>query len=238
MAGTTVAKATGSGSSTSRGPVRVVIDGIIGAGKSTLLRGLAERCGYQVCLEPVQEWEPLLQLMYEDPARWTMAFNITALLSFGKQQHPHGVPPGAVVLQERSPLACRHVFCDLGHRLGHMNDVEMQVVDGVFDLVQQSLPPVDVVIYMRTTPEVAFQRMRHRARPSEANVPLEYIRQLHDAYEHMAYRVLPERYPDIRVLTVDADAEPAFGLCEDMIKRILHREDPPIGQNAADATQQ
>lgn len=42
---------------------------------------------------------------------------------------------------------------------------------------------LDLIIYLRTSPEVAYERMMDRGRKEEAGAPLEYLRLLHDAYE-------------------------------------------------------
>lgn len=42
---------------------------------------------------------------------------------------------------------------------------------------------VDLVIYLRTTPEVAYQRLKARARSEEKIVSLEYLQDLHNLHE-------------------------------------------------------
>jgi thymidylate kinase len=43
----------------------------------------------------------------------------------------------------------------------------------------------DVVIYIRTPPEVCYERMNSRARECESNVPLSYLQQVHQKYEEL-----------------------------------------------------
>lgn len=38
-------------------------------------------------------------------------------------------------------------------------------------------------VYLRTDPEVAYNRMKSRRRPEEKEVPLSYIQLVHDCYE-------------------------------------------------------
>ena len=38
---------------------------------------------------------------------------------------------------------------------------------------------VDLIIYLRTTPEKALERVKERNRGEEAGVPLDYLQQLH-----------------------------------------------------------
>lgn len=49
-------------------------------------------------------------------------------------------------------------------------------------------PKIDTCLYLKTSPSIAYQRMKGRGRPEEKGVPLEYIQDL-DAY-HDA--VLPQ----------------------------------------------
>lgn len=39
------------------------------------------------------------------------------------------------------------------------------------------------VVYLRTDPEVAYQRIKTRNRPEERNVTFEYIKHLHDLHD-------------------------------------------------------
>lgn len=42
---------------------------------------------------------------------------------------------------------------------------------------------LDLIVYLRTSPEVAFNRMRARNRKEESGAPLSYLQCLHEAYE-------------------------------------------------------
>lgn len=41
----------------------------------------------------------------------------------------------------------------------------------------------DLIIYLRTSPEVVFERMRERARSEESCVPFKYLQELHELHE-------------------------------------------------------
>ena len=58
---------------------KVVIEGNIGCGKSTLLSYFENDAKIKVFSEPITKWQNLsgcnlLQLMYENPERWTFQF--------------------------------------------------------------------------------------------------------------------------------------------------------------------
>ena len=62
---------------------------------------------------------------------------------------------------------------------------------------------VDLIIYLRTTPEKALERINVRARSEENTIPLEYIQQLHSLHEEW---LISGKYPlPAPVLVIDAD---------------------------------
>lgn len=49
------------------------------------------------------------------------------------------------------------------------------------------------IVYLRSSPEVVYERMKERARSEESFVPLEYLKQLHDLHENWLIHGLFER---------------------------------------------
>ncbi len=47
---------------------------------------------------------------------------------------------------------------------------------------------LDLIVYLRTRPEVSYGRMRARDRKEESGAPLSYLRHLHEAYEEWLIR--------------------------------------------------
>lgn len=60
-------------------------------------------------------------------------------------------------------------------------------------------------MYLRSTPEVVYERMKARGRPEESSVSLEYLQQLHDSHERWLMSN-DEKFNTIPVLVLDADA--------------------------------
>lgn len=78
-------------------------------------------------------------------------------------------------------------------------------------------------VYLRTTPEVVFQRMHARARKEEESVPLEYLRQIHEIHEDWLYRQTLFSLP-APVMIIDGDMSleemvPQFEKYKDRILR-------------------
>lgn len=61
-----------------------------------------------------------------------------------------------------------------------------------------------ISVYLRSTPEVVYERMKARGRPEESSVTLEYLQQLHDSHERWLM-TNDEKFNTIPVLVLNAD---------------------------------
>lgn len=156
-------------------PVKISIEGNIGSGKSTVMTRLCQETRLPVFLEPVDEWSDWLTMFYADPCRWGMSFNINVLLSFNKWKNNNFLS-----IYERSPVSNRYVFSELQYDTGRMIEIEHKLFGKIYN--ELAWTP-DVVIYIKTSPEVSQQRMQQRARKCEDEVPLTYLQALHNKYE-------------------------------------------------------
>ena len=64
---------------------------------------------------------------------------------------------------------------------------------------------LDLIVYLRTDPDVAYDRMRSRGRTEEAGAPLKYLQLLHEAYEdwliNQVWQWFPITAPGLQVLS-------------------------------------
>ena len=98
------------------------------------------------------------------------------------EHHLHSSPGRTVKLMERSIYSARYCFVENMHRSGVMEGSEFEVLDQwyKFATAESGLDVgVDLIIYLKTTPEKVLERMNQRNRGEEAGVPLEYLRELH-----------------------------------------------------------
>ena len=85
------------------------------------------------------------------------------------------------------------------HEDGNMTDDEWGIYADTFGAMKRFLRYPDVFLYLRTKPEICFDRMKRRARSEEAGVPLEYLKRIHEKHEILAEEM--SRYT--RVLIVE-----------------------------------
>lgn len=189
-------------------PFRVSIEGNIGSGKSTCIKFFEKFNNVEAHAEPLHEWRDvnghnLLGLMYSDMHKWSFSFQHYVHLSRLKiQSSPPSHPNITVKMFERSVQNSRFCFVENAKRQEFLHDSEYEVLMRWFEYTEANLDiDLDLIVYLRTTPEVVFDRMMKRGRAEESEVPLEYLKQVHDSYENW----LSKEDVGCEVLTIDAD---------------------------------
>lgn len=187
----------------------ICIEGNIGCGKTTLLDFFRSR--YQaagepepsVMMEPVERWrnvegENLFHYLYKDPARYSLAFQTYVQLTMIKL---HMKRPK---LMERSIYSARYCFVENLYKLNYLSRMEYVILDKWFKhlVLAGEIPEknttkeleydllsnptginIDLIIYLRCTPQKVMDRIRERSRAEEKDISYEYINSLHDLHE-------------------------------------------------------
>jgi deoxyadenosine/deoxycytidine kinase len=191
-------------------PFTVLVEGNIGAGKSLFLNRFKNIPHVQILQEPVEKWRNvngnnLLHLMYQDPCRWSLAFQTYVQLTM-LENHCESVYP--IKLMERSIYSARFCFVENLKEAGSMQQSEFEVLKAWFDYLI-SVPEMnldaDLIVYLRTSPEVAYARLKKRSRGEEHLIPLQYIKDLHRLHDDW---LLEHRFPvPARVVVIDGDKD-------------------------------
>ncbi|XP_059193028.1 deoxyguanosine kinase, mitochondrial isoform X2 [Centropristis striata] len=219
---------------------RVSIEGNIAVGKSTFTRLLQSACpDWEVVSEPVSKWQSieggtskgtdappqttvsnLLQMMYQDPQRWSYTFQTFSCMTRLRTQLQ---PPPAHLLSskgtpvqvyERSVYSDRYIFALNMFELGCINSTEWAVYqDWHSFLVEQFGHQVELegIIYLRALPTKCMERLELRGRAEEKGVKLDYLDKLHVQHEkwlvEKSTEVHFEKLKQIPVLQLDASVE-------------------------------
>jgi len=168
-------------------PLTICVEGNIGCGKTTLLGHMALQQGVSVLEEPVAKWrnvrgQNLLDLMYQAPGRWAHLFQTYVQLTM-MQQHLQPCE-GRLKVLERSIHSARHCFVENLYQSGHMCDAEYNVYCEWYDMITTHLTvPVDLIVYLRVSPEEVARRIRQRGRQEEQGIAPQYLQELHRLHE-------------------------------------------------------
>lgn len=175
--------------------MKISIESNISGGKSTLLSRIQKNTRIPVFLEPVDSWT-MISSFYEDRKRWGFTFNLEVLLSMATWKHNNFLS-----IYERSPLSCLEVFAQLQVDDGSMTKGEMDIF---LRLYQQFGWAQDCVIYLDTSPEVCFQRMKNRDRECENKVTLEYLAKVHAKHASMIESI---KHKSTRLFIIDGNRD-------------------------------
>lgn len=159
----------------------VAIEGLIGSGKSTLSRWITEKLGWWLLPEPVED-NPILPLFYEDQKRWAFSMQIYMLHIRYRQQQVAGHSHIPCVLDRSLPGD--RCFAKLQTKYGNMHEMEWRVYEDCYRSMSMVKPPF-LMLYLDTSPEVAFNRIKNRARSVESGISLEYLVDLNTEYESL-----------------------------------------------------
>lgn len=170
----------------------ILVEGNIGAGKTTFLQHMARYTNIQVVLEPMEKWTNcnginLLQRMYEDPKKWSYTFqSYTMLTQF--ENHISVGDEKDIKFIERSVYSGRYCFAEALHMDGLIETESFQVYLKWFEFVENCIRNrTNLIVYLRTSPELAYDRIKKRQRLEEETIPFQYINRLHELHETWLY---------------------------------------------------
>jgi deoxyadenosine/deoxycytidine kinase len=165
------------------------IEGNIGSGKSTFIEKLKEQLkhidGIPVVYvpEPVDEWESIqsvdgrnmIELFYADSKQYAFAFQmmayITRLAYLKREMKKY---PDCILISERSLLADYHVFARMLYDSGDISQEQFEIYKRWFNEFLEDVVMTGI-IYLKTDPQLCFERCTSRARKGENTISLEYL---------------------------------------------------------------
>lgn len=172
----------------------ITVDGNIGSGKSTLIQVMKdyykdnEKIGFVD--EPVDLWslikdssgKNIIQHFYEDQEKWAFCFQMTAYISRLEELRKTLRDNYDFIFCERSIFTDKNVFAKLLYQDFKINEIEYKIYNMWFDSFSKDfLNPIK--IYIKTEPEVCYQRILKRSRTGEENICKEYLTRCHEAHD-------------------------------------------------------
>jgi deoxyadenosine/deoxycytidine kinase len=202
-----------------------LVQGGIGCGKSTLLDNLEKNHGAIIVPEAVTEWcedyavtdpvtgkdQNILHLFYQDQRRWAFTFqmmvlmnryrHIKSVIEFLTTTKKYGEP--VQVFIERSCDVDKNVFAMNCKENGHLSEMEWRIYCSWCEQFQKDIDLLLInsfihkirYIFIDVSGEVCYERMKHRNRSEEAEVPLEYLKQINDKHRSWMERLKTYPFP-------------------------------------------
>jgi len=169
-------------------PAKIIsLEGNIGSGKSTFLEKMEyyfrEESNIIFLQEPVKEWDKIkdadgntmLQKFYADQYKYSFSFQMMAYISrLALLKNTIKENPNAVIITERSLFTDKLVFAKMLFDDNKIEDVNYSIYLNWFDTFADDFTLAGM-IYLKTDPEICYERIHVRSRAGEDVIPLEYL---------------------------------------------------------------
>jgi deoxyadenosine/deoxycytidine kinase len=151
------------------------IEGNIGSGKSTIINKLKQRFlknkNVHFLLEPVTEWETIcdengttiIEKYYENQEKYAFSFQMMAYITRLSQLQKAIKKGYEYIVMERSLLTDKMVFAKMLYDENKIDTINYEIYNRWFNEFIGDIPEINY-IYIRTTPEIAQQRVINRAK--------------------------------------------------------------------------
>tara|TARA_B100001250_G_C19705248_1_gene746635 strand:- start:309 stop:1016 length:708 start_codon:yes stop_codon:yes gene_type:complete len=177
-------------------PIIISIEGNIGSGKSTLVTELYKNKSSinkqeKICFlqEPVDIWnsikdknnETILEKFYKDQQQYAFQFQMMAYISRLAQLREALCGDYDIIITERCMMTDKNVFAKMLYDDNKISEIEYNIYNKWFDEFIKDIPQI-YIIYLKTSPFIAFNRIIERNRKGE-NIEIQYLESCHNYHE-------------------------------------------------------
>ena len=181
-------------------PYIISIEGNIGSGKSTFIKHLHKYIEINqnsegptiTCIqEPVDEWnmirdsngESILEKFYANQEEYAFSFQIMAYITrLRKMIQAIERDPTGIYICERSLETDKYVFAQMLYDDHKIREIDWIIYNYWFQTFVDKIK-TNKIIYIHTSPENCYNRVKQRNRSGENNIPLNYLQNCHTYHE-------------------------------------------------------
>ena len=161
--------------------MQVSVAGNIGAGKTSLTELLAKHYKWDANFEEVID-NPYLDDFYNHMERWSFNLQIYFLKS-RFSQILQNKKSNKTVIQDRTIYEDAFIFAPNLHSMGLMNQRDFQNYRSLFELMESTVSPPDLLIYVRSSIPNLVSKIHKRGREYENSISVDYLSRLNERYE-------------------------------------------------------
>ena len=209
-------------------PYIITVEGNIAAGKTTFLTYLTNKMKNQVtCFtEPLDQWtnlkgQNLLEQMYTQPT--VKSFQLQVYIQYTVASVHMSKCETPIKVTERSLMSERFIFTNLLCDKNYITKTEFDILDHGFEFLNAQINQPNEIIYLRTKPTVAMNRLQARDRPSERTITIDYLKQLHALHDNwLLYNKIGSTYnAKVTILDQNQNFDKLYPEYDKIINRIL-----------------
>jgi len=148
--------------------------------------------------EPVDEWNEIvdgnnvtiLEKFYAEPGKYAFSFQMMAYITRLKQLRKALSENYDIIITERCVHTDKEVFARMLYDDNKIGEIEYSIYNTWFKHFLEEIPTISV-IYIRTAPAIAHNRVIKRARQGEF-ISLEYLTECHNYHEKWLTKAITE----------------------------------------------
>ena len=140
----------------------IVVAGNIGAGKTSLTERIGTRMGWETAFESVSD-NPYLPDFYADMRSWSFHLQIF-FLGHRAEQYLELARSSQSAILDRSIYEDAYIFARALHHLGNISERDYHAYLRVFNLLVSTLPPPNLLVYLKAPVSVLMDSIRKRGR--------------------------------------------------------------------------
>lgn len=159
----------------------IVVAGNIGAGKTSLTERIGTRLGWETAFESVSD-NPYLSDFYADMRSWSFHLQIFFLGHRADQYLEFATSSQSAIL-DRSIYEDAYIFARALHHLGNISERDYHAYLRVFNLLVSTLPPPNLLVYLKAPVSELMDRIHRRGRDIESGITEEYLALLDSFYD-------------------------------------------------------
>lgn len=175
----------------------IAVAGNIGVGKTSLVEYLQREYGFTPVFEPYAN-NPYLDDFYADMKSWSFHSQVYFLAHKYRLHRELESTPG-VLVQDRTIYEDAEIFATSLYRGRKMSKRDFQTYSELYQAMQASLQPPDLMIYLRCSVRAIRKRIKRRGRPSEQAIPTSYLRRLNTLYEEWIERWAAQQQSELLI---------------------------------------
>ena len=161
--------------------MQVSVAGNIGSGKTSLTELLSSHYKWEANYEDVID-NPYLDDFYNHMERWSFNLQIYFLKSRFSQLLQNK-KSNKTIIQDRTIYEDAFIFAPNLHSMGLMNQRDFQNYRSLFELMESTIYPPDLLIYVRSSIPNLVSKIHKRGREYENTISIDYLNRLNERYE-------------------------------------------------------
>jgi thymidine kinase len=191
----------------------ITLDGNIGCYKTSILNYFHKNYKTPVDLEPVDNWSEYLKNMY-NTENSTYNFQIRVWLDRCWIQEKSNT----IILMERSPYFIKNVFVEKAYEDESISEEEYKNILTLHKTTDKLWEAAGYV-YLRSNPEICFNRIKKRGREAEKNIKIEYIKRIHELHEKNYEEALKNNK---NIICIDVENKSVADICSEIISSNIY----------------